>query len=265
MDEKTTVDHWNTAWTQRPRPRPPSGLEVGTRNVQQVLRRHVSPGMEVLEIGCAPGKMLSWVATALDAKISGIDYSPRGIETTRWLLGQMKIDADIREENIFATSFEPGSFDVVYSNGVIEHFTDPRELVAIHVRLLRPGGIAVILVPHYGGVYGRLQRHFDPENLSIHNLDIMSEAAMRSLAPSTGATEILAYGAGRPSPWIVSWHRRWGSAGRLFSWMANMLSLALPVNIPPLAPLLALEIRRSVDSVLVKSDASGNTVKQEER
>lgn len=249
MNEKTTVAHWNRAWTQRPRPRQPSGLEIGSRNVQKVLQRRIGPDMNVLEIGCAPGKMLSWVATTLKARISGIDYSPRGVDVTRWLLGQMKLEFDIRCENVFETSFDPASFDVVYSNGVIEHFQDPRDLVAIHLRLLRPGGIAVILIPNYGGIYGRLQHRFDPQNLSIHNLDIMSESALRGLAPSEDVDAIRVYRSGRPSPWIVSWDRRWGGVGRLFSWAANMLSLLLPVEIPSLAPLLVLEIRRAKPSV----------------
>lgn len=247
MHEKTDIDHWDKAWTRRPRPRLPSGFEIGTRNVQRVLQNRIRPGMNVLEIGCAPGKMLAWVSRALGARISGLDYSPRGLETTRWLLAQMNIEADLRQENVFETSFEPETFDVVYSNGVIEHFDDPREIVSMHVRLLRPGGHAVILIPNYGGVYGRLQGAFDPENLSIHNVDIMNEAAMARLAPTYGS-EVQVYRAGRVSPWLVSWERRWGSAGRVFPWMLNGLALLQPFDIGRLCPLLILEIRREGDS-----------------
>ncbi len=245
MQRKTSIEHWNTTWVRRPRPRLPTGLEVGTRNTQDVLRRRIRPGMKVLEIGCAPGKMLSWVAKGLGADVSGLDYSPQGVDVTRWLLGEMGIDADIRQEDVFETSFAPASFDVVYSNGVIEHFEDPRELVAIHVRLLRPGGIAIILIPNYSGVYGRLQRHFDPENLAIHNLAIMNEEALRNLAPRSGDESVNVYRTGLPSPWIVSWQRRWGGIGRLFSWALNGVPLVLSVRIPSLCPLLVLEIRRA--------------------
>lgn len=253
MQRKTTIEHWDTAWAQRPRPRLPTGLEVGTKSTQEVLRRGIRPGMKVLEIGCAPGKMLGWVAKGLGADVSGIDYSPRGVEVTRWLLGEMGVDGDIRQEDVFETSFAPGSFDVVYSNGVIEHFEDPRELVAIHVRLLRPGGTAIILIPNYGGIYGRLQHRFDPENLAIHNLAIMSEGALRDLAPRACDNHVAAYRTGLPSPWIVSWQRRWGRIGRLFSWTMNMVSLAVPVRVPALSPLLVLEIRRA------QADAASRT------
>lgn len=260
MQRKTTIEHWDTAWAQRPRPRLPTGLEVGTKNTQEVLRRRIRPGMKVLEIGCAPGKVLSWVAKGLGADVSGVDYSPQGVDVTRWMLGEMGIDGDIRQEDVFETSFAPDSFDVVYSNGVIEHFEDPRELVAIHVRLLRPGGTAIILIPNYGGIYGRLQRHFDPENLAIHNLAIMSEEALRELAPRSGSDRVTVYRAGLPSPWIVSWQRRWGAIGRLISWTLNAVPLMLPIRIPSLCPLLVLEVRRA--EVDAASSASTNTAFQ---
>lgn len=247
MYEKTDINHWDKTWTRRPRPRLPSGLAIGTRNVQRVLQTRIRPGMNVLEIGCAPGKMLAWVSRALGARISGLDYSPRGLETTRWLLSQMNIEADLRQENVFETSFEPETFDVVYSNGVIEHFDDPRDIVFMHVRLLRPGGRAVILIPNYGGVYGRLQSAFDPENLSIHNLGIMNEMAMGRLAPPGEDIGTQVYRAGRFSPWLVSWERRWGRAGHALSWMINGLALLQPFEIGRLCPLLILEIRREGD------------------
>lgn len=166
--------------------------------------------MSVLEIGCVPGKMLAWVAKGLGARISGPDYSQRGVEVTRWLLGEMKIAADIRCEDVFSTSFERGTFDVMYSNGEIEHFEDPRELVEVHARLLRPGGTAIILIPNYGGLYGPLQRRFEPENLAIHNLAIMNREALRGLAPPTSIRSVSTRPAGlRPgsSPGIDGWER----------------------------------------------------------
>ena len=245
MSEKTTVDHWDGAWSKRPRPRLPKGFDVGTRNVQRLLRRHVKPGMNFLEIGCAPGKMMSWVNKILGANISGIDYSPRGAGVAKWLLDTMGIAADIRCESIFETTFSPESFDVVYSYGLIEHFDDPRDIVAAHVNLLRKGGVALIIIPNYGGIYGKLQQWFDPGNLLIHNLDIMNEAALRRLAPPVVPAKIKTYSAGCFSPWQVSWARRWGRIGSVFAMALNAVALLQPVEMRALCPLLVLEIYRT--------------------
>jgi len=164
--------------------------------------------MHFLEIGCAPGKLLAWVAEVLHAEVAGGDYSQRGLSLAQQLFQALNIDGDLRCEDMLATTFEPASFDLVFSAGVIEHFDDPREIVKRHVTLLKPGGKAVIMVPNYGGFYGRLQCRFDPENLSIHNLTIMNPPALRRLAPGELVSTVRVYPVGRMSPWLISFDKR---------------------------------------------------------
>jgi SAM-dependent methyltransferase len=189
--------------------------------------------------------MLAWVAQHLGAVVTGVDYSPRGVEVARGLFQALAIVADLRCESIFETTLRPSSFDVVYSAGVIEHFEDPRDIVAKHVELLRPGGIALIHVPNYGGLYGAIQAKLDPDNLALHNLRIMSLAALRVLAPQHSDLTINAYTWGRMSPWILSLTRLGiGRAGTALSWLLNGLSQLQPFKIDVLAPMLVLEIRK---------------------
>ena len=204
--------------------------------------------MRVLELGCAPGKILAWVAAGLGAEVSGLDYSERGITWSRTLFKTLGIPADLRCEDVFKTTFSPDSFDVVYSSGLIEHFEDPRGIVRTHVALLKPGGTAVIAIPDYGGVYGRLQRWFDPENLAIHNLHIMDGDALARLVPADLAGAVRTYRAGRLSPWQISFDRRLPSpVARPLNHLLNGLGLLQPLDIPPLCPLLVLEVRRRPD------------------
>lgn len=248
--ELTTKGHWEDAWIAPPRWRLPSPLIVGTRNLQRILRPEVQPGMRVLELGCAPGKMLAWVAAGLRAQVSGLDYSDRGIDWARQLTRKLGIPADLRAEDVFHTSFPPASFDLVYSFGLIEHFDDPREIVRAHVGLARPGGTVIIGVPHYGGLYGRLQHWFDPENLALHNLSIMNPRGLEELAPRDLVESARGYAAGRVSPWLVNFDRRVPSvAARLLSYALNGVGLLQPVDVPPLCPLLVLRlIRRREDA-----------------
>lgn len=246
--ELTTRGHWEAAWAAPPRWRLPSPLFVSTRNIQRVLRPHVQPGMRVLELGCAPGKILAWLAARLGADVSGLDYSERGAAWSRQLFEALGLRADVRCEDLFRTTFGAGTFDVVYSSGLIEHFEDPREVVRLHVRLLRPGGTAIIAIPDYGGLYGRLQRWFDPENLSIHNLSIMSSDALVALAPPELSARVRSYRAGRFSPWQISFDRRWPRPlGRAIAHLLNAAGILQPVEIAPLCPLRVLEITRRLD------------------
>jgi 2-polyprenyl-3-methyl-5-hydroxy-6-metoxy-1,4-benzoquinol methylase len=245
-NELTTRDHWDDAWDKPPRWRLPSKASVSTRNIQRIIARHVQPGMRYLELGCAPGKMLAWVASELEAEVAGLDYSERGIEWTRRLFETVGLRGDLRCESVWTSTFEPATFDVVFSAGLIEHFDDPRPIVNAHVALLKPGGRALITVPHYGGIYGRLQRWLDPQNLQVHNLAIMNTGALRELAPAEDTCDVRAYAAGRLSPWLLSISHRLPRPVALgVSHVVNGIGLIQPVDIPALCPMLVLEIVRS--------------------
>jgi len=244
--ERVTRAYWESQHT-KPRARLPSGLrDVGTRDALRLLRSHVAPGARVLEIGCAPGRHLAYLAAKRHARICGLDYSEPGIKYARELFAQLKLEGEFRCEDVFSTTFEEGSFDVVYSLGVVEHFDDPRLLIEKHLRLAKTGGLALIVVPNYGGLYGRLQGYFEPENLAIHNLDIMSPDKLRRLVPAGLAQETSAYRTGRISPWIIGFHRRWPAAlAKGVSYALNTLGMLQPFDVSPLCPLLVLKMRRA--------------------
>jgi SAM-dependent methyltransferase len=49
--------------------------------------------------------------------------------------------------DVFDSPFPDSSFDLVFSQGLIEHFKDPVPIFQAHVRLVKPGGWLVIRVP----------------------------------------------------------------------------------------------------------------------
>jgi SAM-dependent methyltransferase len=177
--------------------------------------------------------------------VAGLDYSPSGLEASRQLFAALKLDADLRREDVFETSFAPGSFDLVYSLGVVEHFDDPRILIKRHVDLLAAGGAAVITVPDYRRLYGWIQTRFDPRNLNIHNLDIMTVEAMRSLAPAEPGLRVRSFRFGRLAPSFISWDARWpGPVAFLTRLILNAAGMLQPFDIGWLCPWLVLEMRK---------------------
>jgi len=198
--------------------------------------------MKFLEIGCAPGKMLSWVAASLGAEVSGLDYSEPGVRVARMMFHTLGLSADIRHEDVFETTFAPGSFDVVYSAGVIEHFEDPTGIVRIHTKLLKPGGLALITVPNLGGMYGRIA---SKETLAIHNLAIMSPGALRELVPTEIDCSGVAFRYGRFTLAMGAIDARWGIVSKVLQIGTDLAGLAQPFHIEALCPTLVLKIRRN--------------------
>jgi 2-polyprenyl-3-methyl-5-hydroxy-6-metoxy-1,4-benzoquinol methylase len=241
LEDKAGVEYWDDTWAHAPRMRLPRACTSSIRDKMSLLRSAVRSGMKYLEIGCAPGKMLSWVAAVLGAEVSGLDYSEPGVHVARKLFGELGLRADIRNEDVFATTFADASFDVVYSGGVIEHFEDPAPLVRLHARLLKPGGLAVITVPNLAGWYGRLA---SPETLAIHNLNIMTPEALRKLAPPDLAGRVESFRSGRFTLAMGAIDNKWGRLSQLLRFGSDLAGLAQPFHIDALSPTLVLKFRR---------------------
>lgn len=129
---------------------------------------------EILEVGCAPGKWLAFMAKEFDLKPSGVEYSDAGMKAT---LENFRL-LGLTSETIFIGDFfrmqAPRQFDVVMSFGFIEHFVDVDKVIDAHLQWLKPGGVLILGVPNFRGLYAPIQRVLDKGILDKHNLDIMN-------------------------------------------------------------------------------------------
>jgi len=242
---KTERAHWDASWQLPIRARIPSRLNASVLNYTRLVGKHVRPGNRYLEIGCAPGKLLAWAASVLKAECTGLDYSETGIAKCRALFDALGLKVNLYHIDFFDHRLQPSSFDVVTSFGFIEHFDDPGPVVQKHLDLVKPGGVALIAVPNYGGVYGSLQRWCDAPNLALHNLDIMNPDALTALIDSPDVESVRAYPFGAMSLWIVNLDNRFPRPlANLISLVANTIGLLQPLTINALAPMLVLEVRK---------------------
>ncbi len=152
--------------------------------LETYLPRH--PGMSALEVGGAPGQYLAWLSKTFGYTCHVLDYSPVGCEKARRNFEALGIPLGLFEGDLFVDSTESiGSFDLVYSLGLIEHFDDFGEAIRRHARLASPGGWVVIGCPNLRGINRVLMRGLRPNALATHNLDAMDVGRWR--APAEGA------------------------------------------------------------------------------
>jgi SAM-dependent methyltransferase len=110
----------------------------------------IPQGAKTLEIGCGTGKITAQAAKYRSSQAVGIDVLPQSIDYARGLADYMEVTVEFVLGSGFSVPFSPESFDVVLSEGVIEHFSraETDRMVAEHARVCRPGGHVVISVPN---------------------------------------------------------------------------------------------------------------------
>src|SRR5437868_12330496 len=106
-------------------------------------------GAQLLEIGCGMGTDLLQFARG-GAKVTGTDLTPRSIEISRQHLALYGESGNFAIADCETLPFADDSFDVVYSNGVLHHTPDTAGAVLEIHRVLRPGGLARVMLYHRG-------------------------------------------------------------------------------------------------------------------
>lgn len=175
--------HWEKTWRDmQPQPYPGPIFEFAP-----LLERYLprDTGFVALEIGAMPGNNLVYLNKRFGYRVHAVDYvdDVRLLNATFGLNGIT--DYRIFQCDVFA--FEPSQlYDVVFSSGFVEHFSDYEAVFWTHVRLTRPGGYVVIFIPNTTRLHALLMRQFCPDLLSIHVRHLMSRWVLNELCAEHG-------------------------------------------------------------------------------
>jgi len=110
----------------------------------RLLDRAIARDACIVDVGCGTGQMSLYLASA-DRVVIGADLTRPSLRLAaeaaqRFGLERVKfIETDLRRPGL-----RSGSFDVVYSSGVLHHTPDPRASFARIAKLARPGGMIVL-------------------------------------------------------------------------------------------------------------------------
>jgi ubiquinone/menaquinone biosynthesis C-methylase UbiE len=111
-------------------------------------------GLDVLEIGVGMGAdHLEW-AKAGPASLTGVDLTPRAVKHAETRLELHGFRSNLEVADAESLPFADGSFDLVYSWGVLHHSPDTGRAVREVWRVLRPGGRARVMIYHKHSLVG---------------------------------------------------------------------------------------------------------------
>jgi SAM-dependent methyltransferase len=149
-----------------------------------------------LEVGCATGRWLIYFHRTFGYAVTGCDYSEAGCVEARESLARASIPGDIVQDDLFRLQ---GRWDVVFSGGLIEHFTDAQGVLGKFTSLLNPGGFLVTIVPNLSGLSGAYHRWLKPETFTTHRVVTAAQLGEWHAALGLRRVEVGALGSVVPS------------------------------------------------------------------
>lgn len=146
---------WDAQW--RVEPLDPAAAEAEERTPrwrgqERIVRERLGgfDGLRAIEIGAGRG-LNGLLYARRGAHVTLLDESSFPLEQARDLYAAHGVGFEPMEADVFALPAElQGTFDVSMSFGLCEHFLGERRrsVVAAHLELLRPGGLAFLGVPN---------------------------------------------------------------------------------------------------------------------
>ena len=127
----------------KPSPRP--YFEIANPEIPNILQG--SPrGLRVLDVGCGSGTHGAELFRLFGHRVVGVDLSEPSIEKAKARLAEAYV-ADVTQPDRYPF-YGRQFFDVVLFSDMLEHLTDPLQVLLGHYRLLAPGGQILISLPN---------------------------------------------------------------------------------------------------------------------
>jgi 2-polyprenyl-3-methyl-5-hydroxy-6-metoxy-1,4-benzoquinol methylase len=153
---------------------------------RMALRGHVSfiskaagnrMGLDLLDVGCGSASLLGLMKQR-GFRVRGVDFSSEAAAVAKDENGVQVVVGSLED-----AAFPGTSFDIVTLFHVMEHVTNPREVLKEVARILRPGGSVVLQVPNIDSwqfrIFGSKWYGLD---IPRHVIDYSSDAMLRLLA-----------------------------------------------------------------------------------
>ena len=169
------------------------------------LRPLLPPGGNAIEVGAGSGRLLIRLGAERPYRLVALDYAPYAVRAVRENLRRSARPGAALLGDALALPFADGSFDLMLSGGLLEHFREPAAVIREMTRVLRPGGLFYAdIVPRRLSLYrwserGRMARD---EHLAagIYESDL-PKRAWAALARDAGLRDVRIISAGVYPPY----------------------------------------------------------------
>jgi ubiquinone/menaquinone biosynthesis C-methylase UbiE len=155
---ESTVQHWDALWEQH------KDEPVHLRELERIIALTAARGADlrgkkVLEVGAGSAIDSIMLAKRTGCSAHCVDYSAKAIQFMKRNFRNAKLKGVFVKADIKRIPVNQGTYDVIFSNGVLEHFRDPMPIIREQKRVLKRGGLLVIGVPETYSLY-TIKKHW---------------------------------------------------------------------------------------------------------
>jgi ubiquinone/menaquinone biosynthesis C-methylase UbiE len=142
----STKNNWETFWQKK------ENFHEYYSNTDRVLRNLTAlmdlKGKKVLEIGAGTGRD-SLNLVKYGAEVYQLDYAENALRLMKDVADESGLPVHLIGGNAFRLPFRDQSFDVVFHQGLLEHFREPTatNLLKENARIVKSGGLLLVDVP----------------------------------------------------------------------------------------------------------------------
>lgn len=242
MEKEPTQKDWNDFWK-----RDQSGDDFYHSSesiIENLLEITDVSGLRILEVGAGTGRDSIYL-NQKGAEVVALDYSEDALNKVRMAAEQSNATLHLVRGDGTAMPFPDNCFDIVFHQGLLEHFREPQRLVSENIRILKQGGLLLIDVPQKYHVFTVVKHILIPLKLWIAGWETQfSIRELRRIYLDNGLTVNREYGY-----WLVP-----SFFYRLLREALKMFRIKLPLY-PGSIPVLG-GMRRTIRSMLIENSFS---------
>lgn len=133
--------------------------------VQKILEKYVSklkPKSKIIEVGSGVGGSTLTVAKKYGLKPYLLDFSPEALRISQRIAKNLEVEPELVQADCRKIPFKKNTFDVVWNEGVIEHFKgkERQKVFDEMLKVCKSGGILVVIVPNSRCITYRVNKFF---------------------------------------------------------------------------------------------------------
>jgi len=143
---------WNKFWNQK---KDLEKVYPSSPSVQKAILKNMNvQGLKILEVGAGTGRDSAELARR-GAQVTVLDFAQGSLSIVGGLRKELGIEENLQlvRGDAFAAPFVDGTFDLVFHQGLAEHFHDPLALIRENFRIVKPGGYCLCDVPQTIHIY----------------------------------------------------------------------------------------------------------------